>query len=312
MSTPSSPLDAISEPASSCGNNGATATANAAEERLRFREILERIPDHVLLLDRDGRIAYVNAALARDLGSPAEHLIGHTPEERGFTSPEFDSLRRDFRRVLEGGEPIEGNITLTMPTGIRTYSYTMTPFPGPDGGVTSVMLTSCDVTSLVEARSSLAESEEKYRNLVELAPDAILIHQDETIVYANPASVALFGADEGGGPRRPADTRLCPSGQAGTREMEHRRRTSGAMRVRSPTVEILRPDGTTVTVQGRGTRITFGGNPAVQVVLRDVTEEKRAEARAPRERGTPAASKGLCRDRELGMATVRYGGDRLP
>ena len=98
----------------------------------------------------------------------------------------------------------------------------MTPLSGPDGGVTSVMLTSRDVTSLVEAQTALAESEAKYRNLVELAPDAILIHQDETIVFANPAAVAMLGADEAGGPRRPADTRHRPSRQAGAREMEHR------------------------------------------------------------------------------------------
>ncbi len=44
------------------------------------------------------------------------------------------------------------------------------------------------------------------------------------------------------------------------------------------TVDLLRADGTAVTVQGRGAMIPFGGRPAVQVVLRDVTEEKRAEA----------------------------------
>ncbi len=50
------------------------------------------------------------------------------------------------------------------------------------------------------------------------------------------------------------------------------------------TVDILRPDGTTVAVQGRGTMIPHGGRPAVQVVLRDVTEEQRAEAALKRER----------------------------
>ena len=138
------------------------------------------------------------------------------------------------------------------------------------------MLTSCDVTSLVEARTSLAESEEKYRNLVELAPDAILIHQDETIVFANPATLAMFGAERqedliG----RPILDLVHP----GRRERVKWNIAADLRGDESPltTVEILRPDGTTVTVQGRGARIMFGGNPAVQVVLRDVTEEKRAE-----------------------------------
>ena len=44
------------------------------------------------------------------------------------------------------------------------------------------------------------------------------------------------------------------------------------------TLDLLRDDGTTVPVYGRGALIPYGGRPAVQVVLRDVTEEQRAEA----------------------------------
>ncbi len=276
MSTPSIPPDGIPEPAPLYGGDGAAATANAAEERLRFRDVIEHMPDHVLLIDRDGRIAYVNEALARDLGIPAEQLVGHTPEERGFTAPEFDPLRRAFRRVLEAGEPIAGDVTATTPTGLRTYSYTVTPLSGLDGGVTSVMLTSRDVTSLVEARTSLAESEEKYRNLVELAPDAILIDQDETIVFANPAAVAMVGAERREDlVGRPILDLVHPDG----RERVIWNIAADLRGDESPitTVEIRRSDGMSVTVQGRGARITFGGNPAIQVVLRDVTEEKRAE-----------------------------------
>ena len=39
-----------------------------------------------------------------------------------------------------------------------------------------------------------ANNEARYRSLVELSPDAILIIEDDRIRYCNPASLALFGA----------------------------------------------------------------------------------------------------------------------
>ena len=44
-------------------------------------------------------------------------------------------------------------------------------------------------------QSELEESENKYRSLVELAPDAIAIQPMDRIVFINPAGVALFGAE---------------------------------------------------------------------------------------------------------------------
>src|SRR5258708_37418186 len=47
----------------------------------------------------------------------------------------------------------------------------------------------------LEARLvTLQESETRYRRLVELSPDAILVHAQGLIVYANVAAVSLFGA----------------------------------------------------------------------------------------------------------------------
>ncbi|MCX5769034.1 MAG: PAS domain S-box protein, partial [Candidatus Hydrogenedentes bacterium] len=42
----------------------------------------------------------------------------------------------------------------------------------------------------------LKRSEERYRNLVELSPDAVLIHRDNSIVFVNTAALRLFGAAE--------------------------------------------------------------------------------------------------------------------
>jgi PAS domain S-box-containing protein len=41
---------------------------------------------------------------------------------------------------------------------------------------------------------ALMESEERYRRLVELSPDAIVVHRNGRFIYVNPGAVQLWGA----------------------------------------------------------------------------------------------------------------------
>jgi PAS domain S-box-containing protein len=112
---------------------------------------------------------------------------------------------------------------------------------------------------------------------VELSPDAILIHQHGVIAFANPAAADLIGV---GGPEDLIGEPVLEIVHPWTREHVEwniEADLGGELSLLTA-VDLLRPDGTTVTVQGRGAMIPYGGHPAVQVVLRDVTEEKRAEA----------------------------------
>src|SRR3972149_4392622 len=53
-----------------------------------------------------------------------------------------------------------------------------------------------NVTEPKRAEAALRESEENYRNLVELSPDAIIVHREGKVVFANSATLRLIHARE--------------------------------------------------------------------------------------------------------------------
>ncbi|MEW6333824.1 MAG: ATP-binding protein [Thermodesulfobacteriota bacterium] len=130
---------------------------------------------------------------------------------------------------------------------------------------------------LTRSEALLRESEQKFRSLIEDAPDAIYVHADYRYVYLNPAAVKLFGAAS-------ADQligsaileRYDPGLHEQIRERmrllyEERRKSLASERF------YHRLDGTTVPVEIRAVPIRYDGRNAALTFVRDITERRRAE-----------------------------------
>jgi PAS domain S-box-containing protein len=122
----------------------------------------------------------------------------------------------------------------------------------------------------------LQDSEERYRRLVELSPDAILVHTGGSYVFANPAAARLFGAatPETLYGKRVLD--LVPSSQRDQVKKRIQRSLSGGT-TKPRELQILSLDGRPVDVEVAGAGITYQGKPAVQIMMRDITKRKEAE-----------------------------------
>jgi len=127
-----------------------------------------------------------------------------------------------------------------------------------------------------QAEQSLKESEERYRLLVELSPEAIVVQSEDRIVYANPAAANLFGATS-------AETLL---GLALARFVHpdhrenflaHERHLRGNQQSDLKAERFVRLDGQVRDVEVVMASVTYGGRPATQILTRDITERKRAE-----------------------------------
>ncbi|MBT0566222.1 diguanylate cyclase domain-containing protein [Williamsia sp. CHRR-6] len=125
---------------------------------------------------------------------------------------------------------------------------------------------------------AVSDLDERYRALVDYCPDAICVHGGADLVYVNPAGVRLVGADTADSVigKSLADF-VHPDHVRGLisriRRLDHLGATS------EPTeLTIIRLDGVEVPVQAVSVLTMWEGSEAYQVILRDLTAQKEAEA----------------------------------
>lgn len=132
------------------------------------------------------------------------------------------------------------------------------------------------VKKLNVAEKALLERGVLYQRLVELAPDAVLMHSGGKIVFVNPAVLEMAGANSVSDLLgKPILDLVHPD----SREAVKKR--IGAMmttRQTAPMIEerILRMDGSVLDAEVQATYIEYDGQPSVMVVARDISVRKRA------------------------------------
>ncbi|MBF0634003.1 MAG: PAS domain S-box protein [Nitrospinae bacterium] len=151
-------------------------------------------------------------------------------------------------------------------------------------GAVSAFFASVSVTLLIIVlvkklnmlEGALVERGALYQRLVELAPDAVVLHSGGKIIFANPAARELVGA------RSSADfigKPILDFVHPDSREAAANR-IAAIMRnkERAPVMEekIIGLDGSTLDMEVQSTYIEYDGNPSVMTLARDISVRKRA------------------------------------
>ncbi|NNG04129.1 MAG: PAS domain S-box protein [Inquilinus sp.] len=135
-----------------------------------------------------------------------------------------------------------------------------------------------EIDGRTAAETALTESEERYRRLVELSPEGIMVHVDGRIAFVNPAANRMLGAAT---PEaligREIAPLVHPDDRAAARAQVRRVLNEGRADLRAEQV-LIALDGREFTVETSWTPILHAGRPAVLKVFRDISARKQAEA----------------------------------
>lgn len=168
------------------------------DERSALRSILGNAPDVIMVVDREHRIRFANHVAH---GFERAQVMGHPAES--FLPPEHQArVHAAIERVFDGAEGTSYETAVDTPTGTHWFSTRAGPVV-VEGRVDRVSLISTDITErkrideerAVE-RDALAESEARFRTLVDSAPEAMVILDAGAgrFLDVNPRACALFDA----------------------------------------------------------------------------------------------------------------------
>ncbi len=252
-----------------------------AEEALRasegkFRSIFENLVsgccfNEVIYSDGkpvDYRILDVNSSFERIMGLSRAGISGKLASEVYQTNdlPFFNT----FSRVADTGIPEMMEIYYEP---IQKYLQITTSSPGK-GKFSNIIF---DISDRKKDEEKLKESEEKYRRMVDLLPDAVILHSGGKIVFANTATYRLMGATSieqilG----KSALDFVHPNDRMQTFERIKKIYETGEP---SGFVEekFVTFDNEVLDAEVIGIPVNYMGKPAVQTILRNITERKKTE-----------------------------------
>ena len=249
------------------------------ESDAQLQQIIDLAPHMIFVKSWDGKYLLVNKAVAKAYNTSVSALTGKYHADVHPHENQLQNMLQDDREVITRGEPklipeqpytdAHGNLCFLQTTKV--------PFHSPGDKTPAVLGVAIDVTNRKRAEEILRESEEKFRTLVESAPDAILIQKEGRFAYLNDAAIRLYGAaskKELLGHR--VVERVHPDYRARILE---RIRSTNEEKKHVPVMEQkhVKLDGTAIYVEAVSSPIRYQQSQCALVFVRDITERKRAE-----------------------------------
>ena len=263
----------------------------SSDSEQQFRLMVEAAPNGMLLVDESGTIVMVNTSALHQFGYERGEVLGQSVEM--LIPGPFRADHRQHRagfmqapqtRSMGGGRELSG---LRKDGSEFAVEIGLTPIQTTKG--MRVVASIVDITERRKSEEAIRQSEERYRRLVEVSPDAIFVTREDRIVFINDRGVKLFGVNSPDDIVGKSPLELIhPDDHAAVRA-RIQELIEGRETVPLGEEKILRLDGRVVDVEISAARFIDYEGIGIQVVLRDIGERKRISRTLQKERDFIAA-----------------------
>jgi PAS domain S-box-containing protein len=250
--------------------------AYITSEQIRLH--IENTPLAVIEWDNDFRVKKWSRQAREMFGWRQDEVYNKRPEEWRFVHEsnreQVESVMRKLSSRQETSAVLAG-LNYTKTGAIVHCVWYNSVVHSRDGEMVSVLSLIDNVTKQKKTERKLAEREEQYRSLVEISQDAILINQDNRIVFVNAAACKLFGAAK---PDQMVGRPSIELFHKDYHEIIKERIKNLINGITVPVIEekIVRLDGGVVEVEVSGICFKYRNRIAIMVVIRDISERKLA------------------------------------
>ncbi len=219
---------------------------------------------------------YVNQAFAQMLGYDAEKIIGKSARDFIVDEDNVKQEREQAQRLRGVASAYEVRLKRSDGSIVPVEIFGVPR--SVDGKYAGSIAVLTDLTERKRAESVLQESEKRFRMLIELSPEASVVHCSGVIVYANPAALKLYAAKA---PEELLGRKMMDFVHPDSRDIVIKRVTQlaeGSATV-LPIVELknFTLNGEVIEIESQSVATVFNGVPAVRISIRDVTARNRAE-----------------------------------
>ena len=250
-----------------------TGCRAAVDDESAAKHLFKLSRDVILSLDRIGNILCINQRGVELSGYSESDLRGANIFEL-LLLPEDRELARGLLADLLKGKARQYQVRWrTKANAIVHFDGASVPLLSDSGQFLSTLCTLRDVTERKSAEEKLRKSEEKYRDLIEISPDAIYVVDANGIcVLGNRAGAELAGIPEDELIGTPIPNTYLPEERHLFRERLTKLKMGSIVRFER---KFVRKNGEIVPVEVSVSAIRGG---YFQAILRDVSERKKAEA----------------------------------
>jgi PAS domain S-box-containing protein len=244
-----------------------------------LKAILDHAPENIVLIDRHHKVICYNERIRETLFHFHGRYIEVGDDYRDFVVEMAMSTYLDAFEKAVNGEISEVDLETIASDYRNWFHYRVNPVYAPNNELLGVALSAENITEKKLAQQELAESEAKFRALVEQSLVGVFIIRDGRFIYVNPAFEGMIATRTNDLITSYAFTNFVHDDDVALFAENCREVMQGTQDRSHLIISIIRPDGSIRSLEIDISLIRYNGQSALLGSALDITERLDEETR---------------------------------